>query len=64
MIFLKEQHEILLTRLKIIIDSQEGMLEDFAKGNDAAHLQKSMAEAAAYKTKTEINIDTILEKLL
>jgi cell division initiation protein len=64
LLFLKEQHEILLTRLKIIVDSQEGMLIDFNKGSDTAHLQKSMAEAAAYRTQTEINIDSIMEKLL
>ena len=64
LLFLKEQHEILIARLKIIIDSQEGMLVDFNKGNNSAHLQKSMAEAAAYKTQTELNIDSILEKLL
>ena len=64
LLFLKEQHEILLTRLKIIIDSQEGMLNDFVNGNEAAHLQKSMAEAATFKTQTELSIDSIVEKLI
>ena len=64
LLFLKEQHEVLLNRLKIIIDSQDAMLTDLVKGNDSANLQRSMAEAEAYKTQTEINIDTILEKLV
>ena len=64
LLFLKEQREIFIARLKIIIDSQEGMLVDFKKGNNAEELQKSMAEAAAFKSKSELNIDSILEKLL
>ena len=63
LLFLKEQKEIFTARLKIIIDSQEGMLLDLKK-NNSAELQKSMAEAAAYRANTEINIDKILEKLL
>jgi len=64
LLFLKEQREIFIARLKIIIDSQDGMLKDFKKGNNSAELQKSMAEAAAFKSKSELNIDAILEKLL
>jgi cell division initiation protein len=64
LLFLKEQQEIFLKRLKIIIDNQEGMLQDFTKGDNSAELQKNMAEAAAFKAQAEINIDSILEKLL
>lgn len=63
LLFLKEQKEIFTARLKIIIDNQEGMLSDLKK-NNSAELQKSMAEAAAFRTNTEINIEKILEKLL
>jgi DivIVA domain-containing protein len=64
LLFLKEQKDILLIRLKTMIDNQDGMLEDFLKDNFSEDLQKSMAEAAAFKSKAEINIDSILEKLL
>ena len=64
LLFLKEQRDILLIRLKAIVDNQDGMLEDFLKDNFSEDLQKSIAEAAAFKTKAEINIDSILEKLL
>lgn len=64
LIFLKEQQEILITRLKIIINNQEGMLNDFLNGENSSELKKTMAEAAAFRTQTEINIDSILEKLL
>ncbi len=64
LLFLKEQQEIMLARLKIIIDNQEGMLKDFQSDNTAVKLQKSMAEAAAFKAESELNIDAILEKLL
>lgn len=63
LLFLKEQKEIFTTRLKIIIDNQEGMLSDL-RVNNSAELQKSMAEAAAFRANTEINIEKILEKLL
>jgi len=63
-IFLKEQGEIFIARLKIIIDSQEGMLNDLRSGSNIAELQKTMAEAAAFKSKAELNIDSILERLL
>ncbi len=64
LLFLKEQRDILLIRLKTIIDNQDGMLADFMKDNFSEDLQKSIAEAAAFKSKAEINIDSILEKLL
>lgn len=64
LLFLKEQQEIFVTRLKIIIDSQEGMLNDFRAGDNSVELRKTMAEAAAFKAKSEMNIDAILEKLL
>ncbi|MCB0730416.1 MAG: DivIVA domain-containing protein [Ignavibacteriae bacterium] len=64
LLFLKEQREILLVRLKIIIDSQEGMLNDFISGKVSDELQKSLAEVAAFKAQNEIKIDSILEKLL
>ncbi len=64
LLFLKEQKEIFITRLRIIIESQEGMLNDFRNGINSAELNKTMAEGAAFKTQTEMNIDTILEKLL
>jgi cell division initiation protein len=64
LIFLKEQREIFVTRLRIIIDNQEGMLNDLKKGDNSAQLHKTMAEAAAFKSDAEMNIDTILEKLL
>ena len=63
LLFLNEQKEIFTARLKIIIDSQEGMLLDL-RNNNSGELQKTMAEAAAFRTNTEINIDKILEKLL
>jgi cell division initiation protein len=63
LLFLNEQKEIFTARLKIIIDSQEGMLLDL-KNNNSAELQKSMAEAAAFRAQTELNVDKILEKLL
>ncbi|MCW8848684.1 MAG: DivIVA domain-containing protein [Melioribacteraceae bacterium] len=63
LLFLNEQKEIFTARLKIIIDSQEGMLLDL-KNNNSAELQKSMAEAAAFRAQTELNIEKILEKLL
>ena len=63
LLFLNEQKEIFTARLKIIIDSQEGMLLDL-KNNNSAELQKSMAEAAAFRSQTELNVDKILEKLL
>jgi hypothetical protein len=61
---LKEQKDILLIRLKAIIDNQDGMLEDFMKDDFSEDLQKTIAEAAAFKSKAEINIDSILERLL
>lgn len=64
LLFLKEQKDILLIRLKTMIDNQDGMLEDSLKDNFSEDLKKSMAEAAAFKSKAEINIDSILEKLL
>lgn len=64
LLFLKEQQEIFVARLKIMIDSQEGMLNEFNDGNDTASLKKTMAEAAAFKQNVELNIDAILEKLL
>ena len=64
MLFLKEQKDILLIRLKSIIDNQDGMLEDFRKDDFSENLQKTIAEAAAFKSKAEINIDSILERLL
>jgi len=64
LLFLKEQKEILVTRLKIIIDSQEGMLRDLSKGENTLELQKTLAEAAAFKVQAELNIESILEKLL
>jgi len=64
LLFLKEQHEIMLARLKIIVDSQEGMLNDFKMGNNSLELQKSMTEAAISSIQPELNIDKILEKLL
>lgn len=63
LLFLNEQKEIFTARLKIIIDSQEGMLLDL-QNNNSSELQKSMAEAAAFRAKTELNVDKILEKLL
>lgn len=63
LLFLNEQKEIFTARLKIIIDSQEGMLLDL-RNNNSAELQKSMAEAAAFRAQTELNVDKILEKLL
>ncbi len=64
LLFLKEQKDILLIRLKSIIDNQDGMLEDFRKDDFSENLQKTIAEAAAFKSKAEINIDSILERLL
>lgn len=64
LLFLNEQHEILLARLKIIIDSQEGILNEFRDGNNSASLKKTLAEAAAFNFKAELNIDSIMEKLL
>lgn len=64
LIFLKEQGEIFIARLKIIIDSQEGMLNDLRAGSNSDALQKTMAEAAAFKANSELKIDAILEKLL
>ena len=64
LLFLKEQKDILLIRLKAIIDNQDGMLEDFKKDDFSEDLQKTIAEAAAFKSKAEINIDSILERLL
>ena len=64
LLFMKEQHEIMITRLKIIVDNQEGMLKDFKRDSNSAQLQKTMAEAAASKAQAELNIDSILEKLL
>lgn len=64
LIFLKEQQEILITRLRIIVTNQEAMMQDFLKGENSSELKKTMAEAAAFRTQTEINIDSILEKLL
>ena len=63
LLFLKEQKEIFTARLKIIIDSQEGMLLDLKK-NNSSELRKSMAEAAAFRAQTEFNVEKILEKLL
>lgn len=64
LLFLKEQRDILFIRLKTIINNQDGMLEDFGKDDFSESLQKSIAEAAAFKSKAEINIDSILERLL
>lgn len=64
LLFLKEQQEIFVTRLKIIIDNQEGLLEDFKNGDNTPELKKTMAEAAAFRSQSEMNIDSILEKLL
>lgn len=64
LLFLKEQKEILIARLKIIIANQEGMLKDLAKGDNEEKLQRTMAEAAALKAKAEMNVESILEKLL
>ena len=38
LLFLKEQQEILVTRLKIIVDSQEGLLNDLADGKNTAQI--------------------------
>lgn len=64
LLFLKEQREILIARLKIIIDNQEGMLIDLTRNIKSDGLQKTVAEAAAFRTKSELNIDKILERLL
>lgn len=64
LLFLKEQRDILLLRLKIIIDNQEGMLNDLQADKSSDKLIKTLAEAEAFKIKPELNIDTILEKLL
>ena len=64
LLFLKEQQEILIKRMKILINNQESMLIEFSSGDDSAHLQKSIAEAAAYRSQVEMNVDEILEKLL
>ncbi len=64
LLFLKEQQEILIARLKIIIESQEGLLNDLAEGNEDSNLSKSVIEKAYLNEKAEIKIEKILEKLI
>ena len=64
LLFLKEQQEILIKRMKILVNNQESMLNEFIAGSDSSHLQRSIAESAAYRTQVEMNVDEILEKLL
>ncbi len=64
LLFLKEQQEILVARLKIIIESQEGLLNDLAEGNEDSNLSKSVIEKAYLNEKAEIKIEKILEKLI
>ena len=64
LLFLKEQQEILIKRMKILVNNQETMLNEFIAGSDSSHLQRSIAESAAYRTQVEMNVDEILEKLL
>ncbi|PID59500.1 MAG: hypothetical protein CR986_05550 [Ignavibacteriae bacterium] len=64
LLFLKEQREIMLVRLKVIINNQERILSDFEKETNPEELNKTMLEAAAHKTESEIDIEKIMEKLL
>lgn len=64
LLFLKEQREIMLVRLKVIINNQERILSDLEKEDTSEELKKAMLEAAAFNTESEINIEKIMEKLL
>ena len=54
----------MITRLRVVIESQEGMLNDFIEGSDSKKLRKSLLESAAMNESPEIKIEKILEKLI
>lgn len=64
LLFLKEQKELLITRLKIIIEAQEGLLNDFLEGIDNYEFSRSVLEKKYSDESPEIKIEKILEKLI
>lgn len=64
LLFLREQQELFFTRIKIMIETQESILEQLSGGIEVKSVELAIKEGTEFVSNAELKIDKILEKLL